>query len=119
MTDRYEVEPEYQIEPGCKCCSCWEYTGKWLVCDAQDEMEDLVFDTEEQAKEKAKQMNELNEKNFKDMAEQIRNDPSPETQQKANDLRKQFNQFLGSQNPQLQEDLMKIVKEKTDGQSGI
>lgn len=50
MNDRYEVEPEYRIEPGCRCCSCWEYTGKWLVCDKQDEMEDLVFDTEEQAR---------------------------------------------------------------------
>lgn len=58
MNDRYEVEPEYQIEPSCRCCSCWERTGKWLVCDKQDEIEDLVFDTEEQAKEKAKQLNE-------------------------------------------------------------
>ena len=59
MTNRFEVEPEYQLEKGCKCCSCWEYTGKWLVCDKKDEMEDLVFDTEEQAKEWVKQNENL------------------------------------------------------------
>ena len=55
MSDRYETEPEYQIAKGCKCCSCWEYTGKWLVRDMKDEMEDLVFDSEEEAKEWVKQ----------------------------------------------------------------
>ena len=61
MKNRFEVEPEYQLEKGCKCCSCWEYTGKWLVCDKKDEMEDLVFDTEQQAKEWVNQ----NENSFK------------------------------------------------------
>ena len=47
--NRYEVEPELEIAKGCRCCSCWEYTGKWLVTDIKDEQEDLVFDTEQEA----------------------------------------------------------------------
>ena len=46
---RYEVEPEYQIEKGCRCCSCWEPTGKWLVCDTQGDEEDVVCDTKAEA----------------------------------------------------------------------
>lgn len=46
--NRYEIEPEYQIEKG---CSCWEYTGRWLVVDTQSDAEDLVFETEIEAKE--------------------------------------------------------------------
>lgn len=52
---RFEVEPEIEIAKGCRCCSCWEKTGKWLVTDTKDEMEDLVFDTQEQAEEWVKQ----------------------------------------------------------------
>lgn len=55
MSSRYEVEPEMDIAKGCRCCSCWEYTGKWLVRDMKDEMEDLLFDSEEQAEEWVKQ----------------------------------------------------------------
>lgn len=55
MTDRYKIEPEYEIAEGCKCFSCWEYTGKWLVRDMEDEMEDLVFDSQEEAEDWVKQ----------------------------------------------------------------
>lgn len=58
MRDRYEVEPEYTIEPGCRCCSCWEMTGKWLVVDDTDEDEDLVFESKEAAEECARRQNE-------------------------------------------------------------
>ena len=52
---RYEVEPEVQIAKGCRCLSCWEQTGKWLVVDKQSDAEDLVFDSEEEAEEWVKQ----------------------------------------------------------------
>lgn len=52
---RYEVEPELEIAKGCRCCSCWEQTGKWLVVDKQSDAEDLVFDSEEEAEEWVKQ----------------------------------------------------------------
>jgi|DEB19_MinimDraft_3_1074340.scaffolds.fasta_scaffold485998_1 hypothetical protein len=52
---RYEVEPELQIAKGCRCLSCWEQTGKWLVVDKQSDAEDLVFDSEEEAEEWVKQ----------------------------------------------------------------
>lgn len=49
--NRYEIEPEYQIEKGCRCCSCWENTGRWLVVDKYSDAEDLLFETEIEAKE--------------------------------------------------------------------
>jgi len=52
---RYEVEPELEIAKGCRCLSCWEQTGKWLVVDKQSDAEDLVFDSEEEAEEWVKQ----------------------------------------------------------------
>ena len=51
----YDVEPELEIAKGCRCCSCWEQTGKWLVVDKQSDAEDLVFDSEEEAEEWVKQ----------------------------------------------------------------
>ena len=53
--NRYEVEPEAEIAKGCRCCSCWEPTGKWLVVDKQSDAEDLVFETEQEAEEWVKQ----------------------------------------------------------------
>ena len=53
--ERYQIESEIEIEKGCRCCSCWEKTGRWIVSDVKDEMEDLVFDSEEQAEEWVKQ----------------------------------------------------------------
>jgi hypothetical protein len=47
--ERFSVEPDYEIAQGCRCCSCWEPTGKWLVCDIEDKIEDLVFETKEEA----------------------------------------------------------------------
>lgn len=58
VKERYGVEPEYAIEPGCRCCSCWEPTGKWLVVDSKDEIEDLVFETREEAEERSRRENE-------------------------------------------------------------
>lgn len=28
---KWEAEPEYNIAPGCRCMSCWEPTGMWIV----------------------------------------------------------------------------------------
>jgi len=46
---RYTVEPEIGIAKGCRCCSCWENTGQWLVIDTQSDAKDLVFSTEAEA----------------------------------------------------------------------
>jgi len=61
---RYEVEPELQIAKGCRCLSCWEQTGKWLVVDKQSDAEDLVFDSEEEAEEWVKQNESTSNKNL-------------------------------------------------------
>lgn len=42
------VEMEYQMEKGCKCGSCTEPTGKWLVSNRDDTV-DLLFDSEGEA----------------------------------------------------------------------
>jgi hypothetical protein len=45
---KFTVEPEYQLEKGCRCLSCEEPTGKWLVTNREDTIS-KVFDTEEAA----------------------------------------------------------------------
>jgi hypothetical protein len=48
---KYQIEPHYEIEKGCRCLSCWEPTGKWVVTHDDDMKFEMLFDTEEQAKE--------------------------------------------------------------------
>lgn len=56
---RFEVEPDYELDKGCRCLSCWEPTGKWRVRDMDDEYEDTIFNTEEEAKNHADAMQTL------------------------------------------------------------
>ena len=49
IINRYKVEEEIRIEKGCRCGSCWERTGRWLVVDNESDAEDLVFNSEEEA----------------------------------------------------------------------
>ena len=58
VKERYGVEPEYAIEPGCRCFSCWETTGRWIVVDITDEDEDLIFESQEEAEACARRKNE-------------------------------------------------------------
>jgi len=51
MSSRFVIEPDYHIQEGCRCGSCWEYTGNWLGIDMNDVEEDVIFDTEQEAKE--------------------------------------------------------------------
>ena len=48
---KYQIEPHYEIEKGCRCLSCWEPTGKWVVTHDDDMKFEMLFDTEEEAKE--------------------------------------------------------------------
>jgi len=48
---RFIIEPDYRIQAGCKCGSCWEYTGNWLGIDMNDIEEDVVFNTRQEAEE--------------------------------------------------------------------
>jgi hypothetical protein len=48
---RFEIEPEYVLEKGCRCCSCFEPSGRWLVTDIKDKIEDQYFATEAEAQE--------------------------------------------------------------------
>ena len=59
-------------------------------------------------------MNDLNEKNFKETADKLRDNPTQEDLEKANDLRNQFNKFFNSLPPEAKNDFMEIVKEKTN-----
>jgi len=46
----YSIEPQEGIEEGCRCCSCWYYTGKWVVTkDLPDVEFEKVFSSEEEA----------------------------------------------------------------------
>ena len=47
---RFEIEPEYILEEGCRCLSCFEHTGKWLVRDMEDKIQDVKFNTEDAAR---------------------------------------------------------------------
>ena len=47
---RFEIEPEYILADDCRCLSCFEHTGKWLVRDMEDKIEDAKFDTENAAR---------------------------------------------------------------------
>lgn len=51
MKNRYVIEPDYDLQEGCKCFCCWMRNGKWLGIDMDDIEEDVVFDTEQEAKE--------------------------------------------------------------------
>ena len=56
----YSVDPEESIEEGCRCCSCWYYTGKWRVTCDEDMSFEIVFDTEDEARSWVKEhANEL------------------------------------------------------------
>jgi hypothetical protein len=46
---RYEIEEEYVLEEHCICLCCYERTGKWLVRDMKEDVDDLTFDTEQEA----------------------------------------------------------------------
>lgn len=47
LKSRFIIEKELSIEKGCRCLSCWEYTGKILLIDNLGLEEDIVFDSEE------------------------------------------------------------------------
>lgn len=47
----YAIDPHYELEPHCRCLSCWEATGKWIVTSDEDVTFEIIFDTEEEAKE--------------------------------------------------------------------
>lgn len=32
----WTAEPEFRLEPRCRCLSCWETTGLWTVGDYRD-----------------------------------------------------------------------------------
>ena len=51
MSSRFVIEPDYSIQEGCRCGSCWEYNGNWLGIDMDDVEEDVIFNTEQEAKE--------------------------------------------------------------------
>jgi hypothetical protein len=48
MGYEFFVELEYVMEKGCRCGSCMESTGKWLVFNKDDTI-DLKFDSENEA----------------------------------------------------------------------
>lgn len=48
MNYNFFVEPEYSMSIGCKCGSCSDPTGKWLVSNSEDSI-NLLFDSEEEA----------------------------------------------------------------------
>lgn len=60
---RFVIEPEYRIQEGCKCLSCWEPTNNWLGIDMDDIEEDVVFNTRQEAEEwlNKKLLDNLNE----------------------------------------------------------
>ena len=42
MKTRYVIEPDYELQEGCKCFCCWMRNGKWLGIDMDDIEEDVV-----------------------------------------------------------------------------
>mgnify|MGYP003346658289 CR=1 FL=1 len=44
----YFIEMEYQMEKGCRCGSCTELTGKWLLYTRDDSV-NITFDSEGEA----------------------------------------------------------------------
>lgn len=48
---KYQIEPDYELDKGCRCLSCWSPTGKWAVTHDDDYTFEMLFDTEEAAKE--------------------------------------------------------------------
>jgi hypothetical protein len=48
---KYQIELHYELDEGCRCLSCWEPTGRWVVTHDDDIKFEMLFDTEEQAKE--------------------------------------------------------------------
>ena len=51
MNPKYVIEAEYDIEPGCRCCSCWERTGRWSVFDQNSDWEGKTFESRKEAEE--------------------------------------------------------------------
>ena len=68
----------------------------------------MNFDEVEEGESK---MNDLNENNFKETADKLRNNPSQDDIEKANDLRKKFNEFFNALPQESKDDFMKSVKE--------
>ena len=48
---RFDIEPEYVLEEGCRCLSCFEPTGRWRVSDIEDKIQDVYFATEKDARD--------------------------------------------------------------------
>ena len=57
----WAAEPEYQLEPRCRCLSCWEATGLWMV-DSPSSDGHFVIGSESEARALADYLNAL-EKN--------------------------------------------------------
>ena len=46
---RFIIEKELTIEAGCKCLSCWEYTGRILISDNVNCFnDDIIMENEEE-----------------------------------------------------------------------
>ena len=56
-------------------------------------------------------MNELNEKNFREIADKLRNNPTENDVERANLLREQFKQFFNSLPEQQKNEFFESVKE--------
>lgn len=61
LIPRFSVEPEYELQEGCRCGSCYERTGRWKVCDINDIEENQYFDTEKEANKKCEELNKSTE----------------------------------------------------------
>lgn len=53
---KYQIEADYELDKGCRCLSCWSPTGKWVVTHDIDIEFEMLFDTEEAAKEWVEKM---------------------------------------------------------------
>ena len=59
MKERFEIQPDYELQKGCCCLSCREPTGKWRFIDIDDVYEDIIFDTKEEAEFHLQRMSAL------------------------------------------------------------
>jgi hypothetical protein len=50
MSVRFQIQAEYELEKGCRCGSCYDLTGRWIVSDMEDKLADVFFDTEKDAR---------------------------------------------------------------------
>lgn len=56
---KWFYEQEEQIEEGCRCLSCWEYTGRWLVDSGEASEGPFTIGTEAEAKALSEYLNRL------------------------------------------------------------